>query len=393
MVRDPFVVDSSGDYAAGNLRLSLRALESMRVFVAVVALAAAVTASASPAAAADTSPPQLVDVQLSTDVTTVSGFARTTVQLRLHLTDDTGITKVSGSANGMPDYPFVVLTRTTAGHGQVARLASSEFSLTSGTAQDGWWSTPLRLTAGYDGTWTVTEVGAIDGANTMDVDPRRQGIMRTLRVIGEHVPHLSIRQTPDPVLGGSADITYYGHVTDLDTGSPLRATEHMGFESECTDFPYGGSRSVTPAGDGSWRLAFDHWAPNFGCASIYNFLRVADPDSPGATMTVQVFYAYFFVAPHYRWPVSASLAATSIRSGESTTVYGSTGAVGETVQLQRFVSNSWRTVGSAPVRRSGRFSLVANPPSRGNHRYRVLLLPTIRGEQASSSRVLLLAVT
>lgn len=351
--------------------------------LAAVALA---VLPATTARAADTSPPQLVDVQFSNSAVTLTGFAYTSVQLRLHLTDDTGVIAENGSASGFPDYPFAVLTKTTAGRGEIYRLGSADFALTSGTAKDGWWTATLWLTSGYDGTWTVTEVAATDGSNLMDVDPRTQGITRTLQITGKDIPHLSMRQTPDPVLGTNGGIGFYGHVTDADTGAPLRATVHMGFESSCSDTPFMGSESVTPAADGSWRLAFDHWMPNFGCASIFNLVHIAG-------RTVPVFYVAFFFAPHYRWPVGASLAATSIKLGESTTVNGSTGAVGETVRLQRLVSGAWHTVGSTRVHLSGRFTLVAQPPSRGNHRYRVLLLPTIPGERASSSRVLVLGVT
>ena len=363
------------------------------IAVLTLSMLAAGVGAAVPAAAADTTPPQLVDVQLSSSAVTLTGFAYRAIQLRLHLTDDTGVIAESGSGSGLPSYPFAKLTKTTAGHGQVYALASADFALTSGTAKDGWWTATVRVTSGYDGTWTVTEVGATDGTNLLDVDPRTQGITRTLQVTGKDIPHVSMRQTPDPVLGTNGGIAFYGHVTNVDTGAPLRASVHMGFESVCTDTPFAGSESVTSASDGSWRLAFDHWMPNFGCASIFNIVHIADPTNPGASQSVPVFYVAFFFAPHYRWPVGAALAATSIRLGQSTTVNGSTGAVGETVRLQRLVSNSWRTVGSATVRRSGRFTLIAQPPSRGNHRYRVLLLPTVPGERASSSRVLLLAVT
>lgn len=350
---------------------------------------------AAPAVAADTSPPQLVDIQLGSSSFTVNGFGYTAVQLRLHLTDDTGVVRADPNAGlGLPGTPYVELTKTTAGRGQVTSLSADVFTLTSGTAQDGWWTTTLRMTAGYDGAWTVTEVSATDGSgNVLDVDPRTQGINATMQVKGENIPHLSMRQTPDPATGDRGSIAFAGHVTDLDTGRPLRASVHMGFDAGCTTFPYGGASSVTSAADGSWRLSFSSWLPNAGCASIYNLSHVPDPAHPGATMTVQIFYVNFRVAPAYRWPVGASLAATSIRLGESTTVNGGTGAVGETVRLQRLVSNSWRTVGEAKVRRSGRFTLIAEPPSRGNWRYRVLLSPTIPGEQASTSRVLLLGVT
>lgn len=386
--------------ASCNPLVELGTLVSMRTNARtfaglIIAAAGVLLLPAVPAAAADTSPPQLVDVQLSSSSFTVSGFARTTIQVRLHLTDDTHVVRGEpDQGTGLPGSPWVQLSKTTAGRGQVTDLYSDEFSLTSGTAQDGWWSAPLRITSGYDGTWTVTRVRAADGnGNFLDVDPRTQSINATMQVTGAHIPHLSMRQTPDPEIGDRNPITFYGHVTDLDTAQPLRATVHMGFDAGCSTFPYGGASHVTTAADGSWRLSFSSWQPDAGCASLYNFAHVPDPDHAGSMMTVQIFYVDFVVAPHYRWPVSASLAAHLIKLGETTTVNGSTGAIGETVQLERLSHGSWTIVGSAHVRTSGRFTLIAEPPSRGNWRYRVLLWRTIPGEQASSSRVLLLGVT
>jgi hypothetical protein len=40
------------------------------------------------------------------------------------------------------------------------------------------------------------------------------------------------------------------------------------------------------------------------------------------------------------------------------------------IYLQRLVSGTWRTVNVATVRYSGRYTLIATPPTRGNHRYR-----------------------
>jgi len=368
----------------------------MRGFAALtLSIVAIVLLPAVPAAAADTSPPQLVDIQLSSSSFTVTGFAYAAIQLRLHLTDDTGVVRAdSNSSLGLPGSPYVELTPSFVVKGQVHSLDADVFTLTSGTPQDGWWTTTLRMTAGYDGNWTVSEVRATDGSgNALNVDPRNQGINATMHVKGVDIPHLSMRQTPDPEIGDRNSITFTGHVTDLDTGQPLRASVHMGFDAGCTTFPYGGASSVTSAADGSWRLTFPSWQPNAGCASIYNLSRVPDPVHPGSMTTVQIFYVNIPVAPHYRWPVGASLATHSIKLGQSTTVNGSTGALGERVYLQRMVSGSWHTVGSTVVRSSGRFTLVAEPPSRGYHHYRVLLLPWYPGEQASSSSVLYLTVT
>lgn len=322
---------------------------------------------------------------------TVSGFAVGYIDVRLHLTDDTGVVQKQFSNDMVTSslWPRVALVRTSAGRGQVVYGTSSSFILSSGTPQDGWWSGSFRLTSGYDGAFTVGLVQAVDEANNvLSVDPRTQGITRTVQVTGQHIPHLSMGQQPDPVVGvppgGNGPLTFYGHVTDLDTGAPYpHVTVHMGFDSQCENLR--GTQTATTASDGSWRLTVSYWTPDAGCASIFNVIA-NDQNDPA-------WYAQPHIAPHYRWPVSASLAKTSIQLGQSTTVNGSTGAKGETVVLDRLVSGAWHQVGSTTVRLSGRFSLVAQPPSRGNHRYRVRLIPSHRGELSSTSRVLLLGVT
>jgi hypothetical protein len=345
-------------------------------------------------AATDTTPPALVDVQIGAAQTSASGFGLAWMDVRLHLTDDTGVVRRqnyddTGTGSFGNNYPSAILVRTVAGRGQVSRSDQPPaFTLASGTPTDGWWSGSIPLTAGYDGRFRVGLTMAIDAAgNTLVVDPLSLGIDREIQVHGTDIPHLSMRQSPDPAIGvptgGNGTLTFYGHVTNLDTGAPYRATVHLGFDSECQVPPGGGTHSATADPTGAWRITVGYWSPGAGCASVFNLL----PSGVRAT------YVDLLLAPHYRWPVSATIAPSSIRLGQTATVSGHSGAVGERVDLQRLVSGSWRTVGSAAVRASGRFTLTAQPPSTGNQRYRAHLRPSVRGELASSSATLLLGVS
>jgi hypothetical protein len=72
--------------------------------------------------------------------------------------------------------------------------------------------------------------------------------------------------------------------------------------------------------------------------------------------------------------MSAQPAATHVRHGTNVAVDGAVwpARVYGRVLLQRLVSSSWHTVNSGGVRESGRYTVIATPPTAGNHQYRVV---------------------
>ena len=353
---------------------------------AIAALALLSTLAGTPAAHADVSTsPQLVDVQLSETATTVSGFEWHDVVVRLHLTSPIGIAPTTDTEGST--YPSVRFDRTSAGRGQVQVAPDGPaFTLASGTAQDGWWQGLVHVTAGYDGTFTVTHVWAMqsDFAEELSVDPRTIGLNAQLQVTGVNVPHLTIKQWPDPVINGSA-LILSGTLTDLDTGVPFAGVSvGVRVDTACLGSP--AAPGVATAVDGSWRQTFPTWD-----ASALNCAFIAAAHNPSATDNgIAEYVGLFNVDPNFHEWISAQLASGTVHAGGTVAVTGKSSAILVPLTLQRLVGSTWRTVGTAIVRLSGRFTMVAQPPTRGTWRYRVLRVPTRHNEFLASSSVRIL---
>ena len=333
--------------------------------------------------------PQLLDVQLSETAITVSGLEVHDVVVRLHLTSYKGIIQDGGPAG--ESYPTIRLERTTAGRGQVDYAPTGpSFTLASGTAEDGWWEGIVHVTAGYDGTFTVTAVFAAQADYVlMDVDPRTLGINAQLQTTGVDIPHLDIQQSPSPVVAGQ-DVHLFGTVTAADTGAPFSGvTLAIGFEYMCAE-GYGGMPATTGA-DGRWSEDWPKWThgEDSSCATIAESGTATGPGS-AAILYVELYN----FGPTFRNAVTASLASHVVRVGRTVRVTGTTsvhGTLGVPVKLQRLVGRRWRTVSTATIGEDGRFRLIAQPPTRGRFTYRVLLSPHVLvHEVASTSRTMVL---
>ncbi|MDQ1683230.1 MAG: hypothetical protein QOH99_1771 [Frankiaceae bacterium] len=355
----------------------------------IAALALLSTLAVTPAAHSDASTaPQLLDVQLSETAATVSGLEWHDVVVRLHLTSPIGIAPTTDTEGST--YPSVRFDRTGAGRGQVQVAPDGPaFTLASGTAQDGWWQGLVHVTAGYDGTFTVTHVWAMqsDFTAVLSVDPRTIGINAQLQVTGVNIPHVTIKQAPDPVVNGSS-LTLSGTVTGVDTGLPFAGvTVGVRVDTACIGSPTGPGSPT--AADGSWHQAFPKWD-----ASELNCAFIAAAHNPSATDNgIAEYVGLFNIDPDFHEWISAQLASGTVRAGGAVAVTGKSSAIREPLILQRLVRSTWRTVGTSTVRLSGRFTLVAQPPSRGTWRYRVLRVPTRHNEFPASSSVRILVAT
>ncbi|MDQ1723214.1 MAG: hypothetical protein QOG52_242 [Frankiaceae bacterium] len=311
--------------------------------------------------------PQLLDVQLSESAITVSGLGVHDVNIRLHLTSPVGVADGPGDP-ALSDTPAAYFTRTSVGRGN-GGVTVGKFLLTSGTAEDGWWEAVAAVTAGTDGTLTVARVYAQSThGEYLVVDPRTLGIDAHLQVTGSHAAAFTIHQTPDPVATGHA-VTFFGTVTDLDTGAPFAGVSAgANFDTGCLDSGTGGA--LTSA-SGSWRQVYAKW-------NYADLLSCAGAGGLSPTGSGFVIYAYADdghwggFTPDFREWVTARAATATVRVGGTVTVTGQSSALVKRVVLQRIVGRSWRTVGAATTRQSGRFMLVAQPPARGTYHYRVL---------------------
>jgi hypothetical protein len=289
------------------------------------------------------------------------------VTIRVRLTDDTGVVEAarsdgdetpSSSVEGIdvPDYNGVDIV-----------FGLPPLTLTSGTAKDGVWSTTVNIPSTDNGVHHVTGVRADDAAgNQLTVDPRTQGIDPTLTVVGHNQPRVSMGFSPNPVVGnGPATVAIKGRVIYSDTGLPIPGLP-LFVTNNLVDG--GGCDVGTPVVTNS--MGYYGVSREYGIrATYYLSMKLAGTLALCRTRTPDVAFV-----------VGASVARSPIRLGESVAITGNVLPLppGDPpdprrdlrIYLQRLVSGSWRTVNVATVRSSGRYTLIATPPTRGNHRYR-----------------------
>jgi len=309
-------------------------------------------------------------VTLSRSSVAVSGLNTVTVTVMVHLTDPVGVVESSASETGAP-LPQVGLSRVSSpGTAGAPSQDSRDLNLASGTGRDGVWTAAIRVPSTYDGSWQVTAVWATNSQDgSLFVDPRKVGITRTLTVRGSRQPSLSLGFSPKVPVGNQA-VNIKGRAVDADTGRPLAGILlNLGAGSEnCGVFDYGGAGSVTTNAKGYYVF---RRAPD---ANVFCVISTIPPKRGAidrySTTTLLYRSGGVLVQP----TISASVDHTPIHLGETVAIRGSVAPstfVYPGVFLQRYSGGHWRTVGTAHVRASGRYTAYATPPTRGNHRYRV----------------------
>jgi hypothetical protein len=188
---------------------------SLPLLVAMVAL---LTPSPARAAASDT---HVVGATLTASRTTLSGLQTAVLTLSVHLTDPDGV-EVQGAT--FDDRP---LQYGMCPCGAVAAASGSraiELRLSSGTAQDGWWSGTTRIAADEPGTWTLTYLIAgtyVSGDPYGDWRPVDGAALgATANVRASHWP-VSTASVPRPPVPYSSSWVASGRVTWSDTGAPI----------------------------------------------------------------------------------------------------------------------------------------------------------------------------
>ncbi len=132
------------------------------------------------------------------------------------------------------------------------RTDGAELSLTAGTPQDGTWSATIHVPSTWNGTWEVNRLVATDAAwNRLDVDPSASADTR-LKVTGTHRPAVTMRLTPDPLVG-DGPLTVAGRFYYEDTGEGIgNQPIFFGTDNLCVEYqsePNGttkGRRHVLP---------------------------------------------------------------------------------------------------------------------------------------------------
>jgi hypothetical protein len=318
---------------------------------------------AAPVAAVDTSPPALVDVTLSTSAVAVSGLDFETVTVSVQLTDDVGVVPTTDMGGG--EWPFVVLSRPD------GKLDVRHLELASGTPLDGVWTGEVLVPSTYDGSWRVSQVGAMDDAfNELVVDPADEGLDVTLDVTGTHQPRLSFGFDPKPGIVGKP-IEAKGRLTYADTGEPIpNQVLFAGHDNTCVE-SFGGRRIVTNA-NGYYRY-FLQDTVNQALECIF---LIAPAPATGA------HFDWYTVAriiargdfPQMRYRVSAVPARTAVQVGGRIRIDGQVWPGRSTVRiyLQRLTRNGWRVESYALLRANSRYTIYARPPGVGTFGYRVV---------------------
>jgi len=362
---------------------------AMRASISLVAAAvlglAGVAALPVTSSAADASG-TVVSVSVDPGPFTVSGFAgQATSRITVVVDDPAGFMAV-GSGTPEWDYTGVeaVLVRTSGGPSARVAVDLSQVSLsgTTGTFSGVW-----RIAATRGGTWTLTDLIWLSLAGIHHQDPRvSPDATQTVTVVASQVPTATWALVPGTVPAyvnrnlptttvQRARVTFR-----TSTGAPIvGATVLWGTEYSCMDpMPptLGGPRwsdevkLVTDAvGQVSGKLHLD-FGPGQTCVSLLG------PPATASDLSTSALVLRVLPYPHmYYRAVSAVPLARSVRVGRTVTIVGSASPLTDAnrgVELQRLVGRTWRTIATAPLRSSGRYTVSATLPVPGPVHFRVL---------------------
>jgi hypothetical protein len=354
----------------------------MRYFLASLCTATALTLAPMPTAAA--SGPTFDSISWTHSALTISGVAMVKQTGSVHVTDP------SATAGGNC-YWYFVLTET-GGSGSVNRYVTGA-KLTSGTVNDGTWTMAFYLSSTADGTWQLT------GAQTCSPTPQDYDVAGgpAFTVAGHHQPRVTWAVAPTPVPVTRPTWSVKGRVYDADTGAGM-ANVTVGqaqVDTGCLYQQQGeGSgaqltlRTTTNA-SGYYALPTRNGTGGLQCLGL-----VGVPDHNPDGLSVFPWFRQFAVP--YLPSVSAAPAASTVRAGTLDAVNGHVvgGRSGCAIDLQRLRgATAWRTVSTAKLRTSLRFTLIAEPPSAGRFVYRAYYprCTDVRQYAASSARFVITA--
>lgn len=261
-----------------------------------------------------------------------------------------------------PDDKLVLLVQLdrTGGIGTLQYMFSTDLQRTAGTAQEGVWDGFVYVPSTANGTFKVSGVSAggwfPGGGSTISPTPVNGPV---IAVTGTHPPKITASVVPRVVPVGSP-YTIRWAVIDASTGKPYatRVTAEIEQDSQCVDSTGGPAVQTDsngiiahryPATDAPWANCLVLRGKPFDIAALGLYLIrsgpvSAVPSKPGA-------------------PVGAIVAVNGAVAGMTAPC---------AINLQRlYGATQWRTVSSAKVRQSGRFTVNAQPAYKGLIPYRV----------------------
>ncbi|MFI7578587.1 hypothetical protein [Micromonospora sp. NPDC049497] len=350
----------------------------MRIAVSAFVFAAGGMVVAAPAAVAatDTAPPVLESITVSPDAVSVAGLDLVPVTVTAHLTDETGVERISEVGGG--NMPFVVLKRVAGGD---PSTQAAELSLTSGTPQDGRWSATIQVPSTWNGQWEVSQLVAMDSAfNKLEVDPPETPDTG-LDVTGTHLPAVIMRFVPDPLVG-DGPLTVEGRFYYEDTGAGIpNQPIFFGHDNLCVE--YSAEPNGTTNADGTFSKVYPKGDGYLQCVGI---LRPSNVDFTPAFIVVASRH------PRVKPVVTATASRTTVVTGTKVTFTGTVAPGGYNAELQELRNSTWRKVDSALINDRGAFTLDITPKAVGTHRYRVIV-PNDDPELVGVSETIVVRVT
>jgi hypothetical protein len=295
--------------------------------------------------------------------------------VRAHIVDPVGIVK-GDSSTGETDGTTHVLINV---EGAPVGGGYLQFGhLVGGTPQDGEWEfEPFTGKRPY-GNWEANRihVARLDGS-TADIDLRPLGFDTVFRTIGRFGTYFDQQS---PTTTQKTTLVYGGTVT-------LRARLYWVEEATAVRHAIPG-KLVTilqedqnePVIDGDERQLATTTTRADGTFSVTvkperNAFRLYMQVAKGTTADGVRYYdgITWTGRVDVRVRIGISSKPTPLPAGTIGYVQGNVIPLhaGQAVYLQRYRSGAWSKVSSATIRSSGRFTLAAQPPTMGQHRYRV----------------------
>jgi len=344
-----------------------------------VLLALSLIGVAGVANAATTGPadPVLVSASVARPTVAVSGLNSVVETVSVHLTDPDGVCVGCGSES---QDPVFALPAAIFSSGQIVPL-----KLARGTVTDGIWKGTFAITTQQAGHQTLTHVIADGGQGDQvvretDIVPADHGINVTINVTATHASSVSVGVVPNPATYHHA-LTWKGRAYFPDTGAPI--ANHrlvIGSDTNC-GIDSLGNATVTTDSRGYWSYTEANAVDQVRCVVLTGTGDPNDVNTP--------IFAFRSFGVVFAQKVSIVLATTPVKLGTKVAVTGGVGTPFGTVLLQRMVSGQWVAAGTAQVRESGRYTLYASPPAKGNWRYRVVAVASPDRAEGISKTVIL----
>ena len=314
------------------------------------------------APAADTAPPEVHSITFAQSSITVSGLQTKFVDVRVRLTDETGVQPVDYQASQELASPFLAMN--------VSRNPYVLLRRVEGTDQDGIWAGTIPVTSAWSGKIEPVKIFARDQTytNELDIDPRTVIDTPSLQVESSHRPGLDMTFSPEPAKAGKPVVQRI-RAWDTTTGKPwANLSVQLSSDNGCVE--PGGVKAIRTRADGTYQRTLSalewQWLQ---CAWVPG---VSQPTMPYPMTTIASDGGHVRTS---RYSVSATPAATSAPVGTSVNVNGNISPTynkDKILQLQRlYPDKTWRKVSTGKVRASGRYTVVATPGGKATYSYRV----------------------